>query len=71
MPSMAKIDPGIYTDIIRVRQAWRFDAGALFMRLYAYMCTGGTVTMMSLAGYSAFQADLTEISLAKWRALVK
>lgn len=61
---MAKIDPGIYSDILHVRQAWRFDAAAFLMRFYGYMYTIGTVTMMTLSGYSAFQSGLVASALA-------
>ena len=54
---MGKLDPGAYSAILRTRQAYRFDVGALLMRLFAYTTTIGTISMLTLAGASAFEAS--------------
>ena len=54
---MGKLDPGAYSAILRTRQAYRFDFGALLMRLFAYTTTIGTISMLTLAGASAFEAS--------------
>lgn len=59
-----KIDPKVYASLLRVRQAYAFDAGCFLMRFYAYMMNIGTVTMLTLAGYSFFIAGLTSSVIA-------
>ena len=60
----SKIDPKVYASLLRVRQAYAFDAGCFLMRFYAYMMNIGTVTMLTLAGYSFFVAGLTSSVIA-------
>ncbi len=59
-----KFDPKVYASLLRVRQAYAFDAGCFLMRFYAYMMNIGTVTMVTLAGYSFFIAGLTSSVIA-------
>ena len=47
---------GTYSAILRTRAAYRFDAGALLMRLFSYTTTIGTITTLTLAGASALEA---------------
>ena len=54
---MGSLNPKAYSAILRTREAYRFDAGALLMRLFAYTITIGTITMLTLAGASAFEAS--------------
>lgn len=49
---MSSVDPSVYRSVIRVRQAYAFDIAGLLMRFYSYMMSIGTVTMLSLSGYS-------------------
>ena len=60
----SKIDPKVYASLLRVRQAYAFDVGCFLMRFYAYMMNIGTVTMVTLAGYSFFIAGLTSSVIA-------
>ncbi len=52
MARVAGIDPGVYRAVLAVREAYPFDIAGLLMRFYAYMMSIGTVSMLSLAGYS-------------------
>ncbi|WP_165061238.1 MFS transporter [Adlercreutzia sp. ZJ154] len=61
---MSKFDPKIYAGLLRVRQAYAFEIGCFLMRFYAYMMNIGTVTMVTLAGYSFFIAGLTSSVIA-------
>ena len=61
---MSSFNPKVYADLLRVRQAYAFEAGCFLMRFYAYMMNIGTVTMLTLAGYSFFVAGLTWSFLA-------
>ena len=45
-----------YSAVLRTKQAYRFDIGALFMRLFSYTTTIGTITTLTLAGASALEA---------------
>lgn len=49
---MSSVNPGVYRAVIRVRQAYPFDIAGLLMRFYSYMMSIGTVTMLTLSGYS-------------------
>lgn len=49
---VAAFNPGVYRSVVRVRQAYIFDIAGLLMRFYSYMMSIGTVTMLSLSGYS-------------------
>lgn len=55
---MSAVDPGVYASVIRVRQAYAFDIAGLLMRFYSYMMSIGTVTMLSLSGYSFMTSGL-------------
>lgn len=55
---MSAVDPGVYRSVIRVRQAYAFDVAGLLMRFYSYMMSIGTVTMLSLSGYSFMTSGL-------------
>ncbi|WP_165172377.1 MFS transporter [Adlercreutzia sp. ZJ242] len=61
---MSTVNPGVYKAILRVRAAYPFDAGAFLMRFYVYMMNIGTVTMLTLAGYSFFTAGLATSAIA-------
>lgn len=61
---MGKFDPKVYAELLRVRQAYPFELGCFLMRFYAYMMNIGTVTMLTLAGYSFFIAGLTSSVIA-------
>lgn len=61
---MAVFTPGAYRAIFRVREAYTFDTAALLMRLYTSMLTIGTVSMLTLAGYSFFMAGLASSVIA-------
>lgn len=61
---MSSFNPRVYADLLRVRQAYAFEAGCFLMRFYAYMMNIGTVTMLTLAGYSFFVAGLTSSVIA-------
>ena len=47
---------GAYSGIVRAKAAYRFDIGALLMRLLTYTITIGTITTLTLAGASALAA---------------
>lgn len=49
-------DTSGYAAILRLKEAYRFDVGTGLMRVYQYMTTLGTVTMLTLSGRSAFLA---------------
>ena len=53
---MAGLNPKAYSAILRTRQAYRFDIGTLFMRLFSYTMTIGTITTLTLSGASALEA---------------
>ena len=53
---MVKASSG-YRTILRTREAYRFDIGTLLMRLFSYTTTIGTITTLTLAGASAFEAS--------------
>lgn len=61
---MSAFNPGVYKAILRVRSAYVFDIGGMLMRFYGYMLNIGTVTMLTLAGYSFFIAGLVSASIA-------
>ena len=41
-----------------MRAAYSFEVGGLLVRMYAFMRTIGTVSMLTLSGYSYFMAGL-------------
>lgn len=54
---MAKaFDIGVYKPVLAVREARSFDIGAALMRIYTCMVTIGSVSMLTLMGYSALKA---------------
>ena len=56
---MAKlIDIAVYKPVLAVRQAWAFDLGAALMRIFTCMVTIGSVSMLTLMGYSALKAGI-------------
>ena len=61
---MSAINPGVYKAILRVREARPFDIGCFLMRFLPYMNTIGTVTMLSLSGFSFFVAGLVSSVIA-------
>lgn len=58
------MNPGVYKAVLRVREAYAFDIAGFLMRFYTYMMTIGTVTMITLAGYSFFIAGLVSSAIA-------
>lgn len=61
---MAAVDPRVYKAIFRVKSAYAFDIGGFLMRLYCYMTNIGVVSMLTLAGYSFFEAGLVASVIA-------
>ena len=53
---MAKLNAGAYGPIIRTREAYRFDIGTLFMRLFSYTTTIGTIATLTLSGATAVES---------------
>jgi len=61
---MGKLDLSTYKNVLSVRAAWRFDIATMLMRMYGYMFTIGTVSMLTLSGYSAFIAGTIAATLS-------
>lgn len=61
---MSAINPGVYKAILQVREAYVFDIGCFLMRFLPYMNTIGTVTMLTLSGFSFFVAGLVSSAIA-------
>ena len=61
---MSRIDPGAYKAVLAVKSARRFDAGTFLMRLFQYTTTIGTISMLTLAGATAFEATTVSSVLA-------
>ena len=57
-------DRGVYRAVLKVREAYAFDAGGILMRVYAYMATIGSISMLTLAGYSFFLAGTVSSTIA-------
>ena len=59
-------DSGIklYGRVICVKQAWLFDLGGLLMRMCTYMFSLGTITMLTLSGWSYFLAGTVAFVIA-------
>lgn len=55
---MAAVNPKVYLSILKVRRAYPFDIAGLLMRFYAYMMSIGTVSMLSLSGYSFLKSGI-------------
>lgn len=60
----ASFSPSAYSTIFKVREARLFDIGALLMRVYSYMVTIGTISMLTLAGCSYFSAGIVASTAA-------
>ncbi len=61
---MSRLDPRAYKAVLAVKRAYRFDIGTFLMRLFQYTTTIGTITMLTLAGASAFEATTVSSVLA-------
>lgn len=61
---VSAVNPGVYKAILRVREAYAFDIGGFLMRFYAYMMNIGTITMLTLSGYSFLIAGLVSSTIA-------
>lgn len=61
---MAAVNPRVYKAIFRVKSAYAFDIGGFLMRMYCYMTNIGVVSMLTLAGYSFFEAGLVASVIA-------
>ncbi len=61
---MASVNPGVYKQVLSVRQAYPFDIACLLMRFYTGMLNIGVVTMITLSGYSFFTAGLVSSTIA-------
>ena len=61
---MGAVNPSVYKDILRVRQAHGFDIACFLMRFYQYMMNVGTVTMITLSGYSFLLAGAVSSIIA-------
>ena len=58
------IDTSGYKAILRVKEAYLFDIGGFLARVYTYMRTIGTVSMLTLAGYSFVDAGIVSSAVA-------
>ncbi|MBO4365191.1 MAG: MFS transporter [Eggerthellaceae bacterium] len=67
---MSRIDLGAYKAVLAVKSAYRFDAGTFLMRLFQYTTTIGTISMLTLAGASAFEATTVSSVLAAFTFVV-
>ena len=61
---------GAYRAVLAVKSAYRFDAGTFLMRLFQYTTTIGTISMLTLAGASAFEATTVSSVLAAFTFIV-
>lgn len=64
MTSVAAVSPGVYKKILQVRSAYGFDIACLLMRFFGAMMNIGTVTMITLSGYSFLTAGLSSSLIA-------
>ena len=60
----SRFDVSRYACVLRISAAWRFDIGTFLMRMFMYMFTIGTVSMLTLAGYSAFIAGTVAATIS-------
>ncbi len=67
---MPAINPGVYRDVLRVREAYAFDIGGLLMRFYTYMTTIGPISALTLTGYSFLSAGIVAAVVAVTTFLV-
>ncbi len=61
---MAAVTPGVYKKVLAVREAYSFDIACLLIRFFGGMLNIGTVTMITLSGYSFFTAGLASSLIA-------
>lgn len=61
---MAAVNPGVYKKVLAVREAYSFDVACLLIRFFGGMLNIGTVTMITLSGYSFFTAGLASSLIA-------
>lgn len=61
---VAKVSPGVYKKVLRVREAYPFDIACLLMRFFGSMLNIGVVTMITLSGYSFLTAGLSSSLIA-------
>lgn len=61
---MAAFNPGVYKQVLRVRQAYPFDVACVLMRFFTGMLNIGVVTMITLSGYSFLVAGLVSSTIA-------
>lgn len=61
---MSGFNPKAYGRIFAVKQAYSFDIGCLLMRFYIAMLNMGTLTMLTLSGYSFISAGITSSIIA-------
>ena len=61
---MAAVDPGVYKKVLAVRMAYPFDIACLLIRFFGGMLNIGTVTMITLSGYSFLTAGITSSLIA-------
>ncbi len=62
--NVAKVSPGVYKKLLRVREAYPFDIACLLMRFFGSMLNIGVVTMITLSGYSFLTAGLSSSLIA-------
>lgn len=62
--AVAAVSPGVYKKVLAVRQAYPFDIACLLMRFFGCMLNIGTVTMITLSGYSFLTAGLSSSLIA-------
>lgn len=62
--SMSMSGPSVYKSILAVREARWFDFAGFCMRFYGYMMNIGTVSMLTLAGYSILTAGFVSSVIA-------
>lgn len=55
-PVGKRIDFSGYKKVLSMREAYRFDAGTACMRIFQFMITIGTISMLTMAGYSPLAA---------------
>ena len=53
---MGAVDPSAYKDVLRVREAWRFDIGGLLMRMFSAMTVLAVITTLTLCGWQLMSA---------------
>ena len=51
-----RIDFSGYKKVLSMREAYRFDVGTAFMRIFQFMLTIGSISMLTMAGYTPFAA---------------